>query len=91
MRTALGAARSRLTWMVMRESLRPVATGLVVGLAVALALARTIEQVLFGVRGVDPIAIAGALLVLVGVAAAAAWLPAHRAARADPVDALRAR
>jgi len=51
---------------------------------------RAVEGLLFGVRPTDPIAIGGALLTLVGVAACASWLSARRAAGVDPVQALRA-
>ena len=89
-RAALGAPRSRLVAMVMAESLAPVIAGIAVGLVLVLGATWAVEGLLFGVRPTDPIAIGGALLTLVGVAACASWLPARRAAGVDPVQALRA-
>ena len=87
---ALGAPRSRLVAMVMAESLAPVIAGIAVGLVLVFGATRAVEGLLFGVRPTDPIAIGGALLTLVGVAACASWLSARRAAGVDPVQALRA-
>ena len=90
-RAAMGAPRSRLIAMVVAESLLPVALGLAIGLAGAYAAGPAVSGLLFGVGGRDPITLGGTALVLIAVAALASWLPAWRAARTDPVDALRAR
>ena len=90
-RIALGAARTRIVGMVVRESLRTVALGVVAGLSVALLAAPALEEMLFEVRVLDPIAFTAGALVLLLVALAAAWVPAWRAARADPVSVLKAR
>ena len=89
-RAALGAPRSRMVGMVMAESLAPVIVGIAVGLVLVFGATPAVEGLLFGVRPTDPLAVGGALLALVGVAVCASWLTARRAARADPVNALRA-
>jgi ABC-type antimicrobial peptide transport system permease subunit len=63
--------------------------GAVLGLGLAVASARFVEAFLFDVSAIDPLALAGAALVLVLVAVCAAWLPARRASRLDPTVALR--
>jgi putative ABC transport system permease protein len=88
-RLALGATGPDVQRLAMREGLRPVAVGVVVGLAVALASSRLIRTLLFEVSAVDPVSIGGAALALVIIAALAAWLPARRASRLDPVAAIR--
>jgi ABC-type antimicrobial peptide transport system permease subunit len=75
--------------LVLRQSLLPVAIGLAIGLAASVALARLLESLLFGVGAADPVTIAGVIAVLAVVAAAAAYLPARRATRVDPLSALR--
>jgi len=89
-RVALGAARSDIRRMVFRQSAVVAAIGVVAGLAGALALTRLMGAILFGVSARDPIAFVGAPLLLLAVLALATWLPARRAARVDPMDALRA-
>ena len=88
-RLALGATPVSVLRLVLAESGRLVAAGLVIGLAAALALARLINSRLHGVSATDPETLVGALLMLCVVAAAAALIPARRAARVDPVTALR--
>ncbi len=88
-RMALGARGADLMAMVLRQGLTPVAAGLVLGIATALALARVLRSMLFQVSATDPWIILGAAAVLSAVAAAACLLPARRASRVDPVVALR--
>jgi putative ABC transport system permease protein len=90
-RIALGAARQRIVGMVVRESLRTVVFGVIVGLGLALLAAPALERLLFEVRVLDPLAFMGGALLLVLVALAASWIPAWRAARADPAQVLKAR
>jgi putative ABC transport system permease protein len=88
-RLALGATAGNLRGMVVRQGLMPVLVGLACGISAALALGRVIEGLLFGVRAGDPCTLAGVSLVLIGVAAAACYIPALRVSRADPLTALR--
>lgn len=89
-RMALGASRGSVVGMVVREMGATVAAGVLLGLALALAVAGRIEALLYGVEPLDPLTFGGAVLFLAAVAGLAAWLPARRAARTDPVEALRA-
>jgi len=88
-RVALGAQRTDVMRMVIRESLAPVTLGLIVGTAAAGALTKFAASVLFGVSRNDPWTIAGAGLVFLLTAAVAAALPARRASGIDPMRALR--
>lgn len=88
-RLALGADRGSVLRMILREALLLVAAGVAVGLPAALALTRLVERALFGVKPQDPATFAGAVLLLLAVAAAAAWVPARRASRLEPVTLLR--
>jgi ABC-type antimicrobial peptide transport system permease subunit len=88
-RMALGAKTSSVLWMVMRESLILVAAGVGIGIPAALAAARLVSSVLYGLKASDPITIASSALVMTAVAALAGYLPARRAAKVDPMVALR--
>ena len=88
-RLALGADRGRVRWMVLRQSLWMVALGLLAGIPSALALSGLVRTSLFGVAPDDPVSFAAAALLMALIGAFAAWLPARRAARVDPVIALR--
>jgi ABC-type antimicrobial peptide transport system permease subunit len=88
-RMALGANASRVVWLALRETLLWVALGVGLGLGAALALTRWVESLLFGLKAQDPLALGLAALVLLVVAAIAGYLPARRAARVDPLVALR--
>jgi putative ABC transport system permease protein len=88
-RIALGAQPGGITRMLLRQGLLPVATGVAVGVVASIALGRVLRSLLFGVGAADPITICAVVSLLAGVAAAATWLPAHRATRVDPVTALR--
>ena len=89
-RMALGAQRHDVLALVVRQGAGLVAVGTVLGLLVAAASARLLESLLFGVAAVDPLTFLAAPLVLAGVALVACWLPGRRAARMNPMDALRA-
>jgi putative ABC transport system permease protein len=89
-RIALGADRAAVVGMVLGHAMLLAGTGLVIGLATALALARTMSTMLFELSPTDPLTF-GAVTVLLGVVALlSSYLPARRATRVDPVVALRA-
>jgi putative ABC transport system permease protein len=88
-RSALGADFRRLRALVLGEGARLVGLGLVVGLAGAVAVTRLLGALLFDVGARDPLTLAGVALVLALFSLIACWLPARRAARVDPVVALR--
>jgi len=92
-RMALGAQRSDVVWMVVREAMLLVAIGLAVGVPAALAAARIasnqIVDLLFGIEATDPATLVAAAVALAGVGALAAYLPAWRASRVDPMVVLR--
>jgi putative ABC transport system permease protein len=88
-RLALGASARNLRTMVVRQGLAPVVVGLACGIAGALAMARVLEGLLFGVKATDPWTLGGVAAVLIGVAWAACYVPAMRVSRADPLSALR--
>jgi hypothetical protein len=88
-RIALGASRSGVHWMVVREALALLAAGVAVGLPCALAATRYVASMLYGLKSGDAVNIAVSLAALSAVAAAAALVPALRAAGVDPMVALR--
>jgi predicted permease len=88
-RIALGAAPARIRGMVMRELVVILAVGLGGGVPAAFALSRYVKSQLYGVGAFDPAVVAAAVAVLTLTAAAAAYLPARRAAGVDPLEALR--
>lgn len=89
-RAAMGAAPARLARQVLGECARQVALGLGIGLVAALSLARLVQHFLFGVGAADPLAIGAVLVVLALAAVLASLMPALRAARVSPMQALRA-
>jgi predicted permease len=89
-RMALGARPTAVVAMVLRESVGPVGLGLAMGATAAVAAARWVNTLLFGVTAFDPRTMAAAALVFLTVATLAALLPARRASRIDPLGALRA-
>lgn len=89
-RKSLGADEREIVRLVVRQGLRPVAIGLVLGLASAVAGTRLLSALLYGTSARDPVTLGTVAIVLLAVAALASWLPARRAARIDPVIALRA-
>ena len=88
-RMALGAEGSAVLGMVVKAGLRLVVAGVVVGIAVSLVLVRVIEAQLAGVTAYDPATLAATTLLLTITAGIACWIPARRAARVDPIVALR--
>jgi ABC-type antimicrobial peptide transport system permease subunit len=88
-RLALGADRRAIAALVAAQGARMVALGTVAGLAVALAAARLIQARLFGVGPTDPLTFAAVVAVLVAAALLACLVPARRATKVDPLEALR--
>ena len=88
-RLALGAHRSGVQWMVLRQSLWMVALGLAIGIPVSLALTGFVQKTLYGIQPTDPASFTAAVVLMTVVGAAAAWIPARRAAHVDPIQALR--
>jgi putative ABC transport system permease protein len=89
LRMALGAARTDVLRMVVRQGMTLVAVGLAVGLALALALSRVLGSLLYEVSAWDPATFAAVAVVLLAIALVASWIPARRATRVDPLAALR--
>jgi putative ABC transport system permease protein len=89
-RMALGAERSEVLRLVIRTGLRLVTAGIAIGLIISLLLGRAIQAELWrGVKPYDPATLAGTSLLLVATGVLACWIPARRAARVDPMVALR--
>ncbi len=88
-RLALGAARRQVRGMVLREAGWLTLVGVALGIGVALLLAQMVKSMLYGLQPADPISLLGAALLLIGVALVAGWVPAARASRVQPMEALR--
>ena len=88
-RMALGAPRNSVVRLMLRDVAVLLTLGMLAGLAASLAAGRLVASLLYGVRPRDPVQIAGAVVILAAATAAAAYLPARRAARLDPMAALR--
>ncbi len=89
-RIAIGASRRDILRLLVAQSLRPVAIGLILGLTIALAGVQWLASMLAGIGPRDPVAIGVAVTVLLASAVAAVLAPARRAARIDPANILRA-
>ena len=89
LRMALGALPSGVTWLIVRESAWMVAAGIVAGLGGAVLTGGAVRSQLFGVEPRDPVSLAGAAALLAVMALVAAYPPARRASRIDPLTALR--
>jgi predicted permease len=88
-RLALGALRGQIRGMVLREAGWIAVSGVVLGTAATLLLARLVKAMLFGVKPYDPVSLAGSSLLLLGLALLASFLPAQRATLIDPMEAMR--
>ena len=88
-RIALGAQRNEVVKLMVWDGLRPAAAGLLLGLAASVAVTRVIRDLLYGVKPLDASVYAGVAVLLLVVAGAACLLPALRASRLNPVQALR--
>ncbi len=88
-RMALGAARSQVRWLVMREIVLLVVTGIAIGIPITLFGTRLVANMLYGLRGTDPVSLVVSVTLLLAVAIFAGYFPAQRASKVDPMIALR--
>jgi predicted permease len=88
-RLALGAQLANLRAMVLRQGMAPVVAGLAAGVVVAMLMGRLVASLLFGVSAFDPLTFACVVVVVMAVAVAACYVPARRATKVDPMEALR--
>jgi putative ABC transport system permease protein len=88
-RMALGAQRADVMRLVLREGMLVVGLGVAIGIAAAGAFARTLESLLYGVSAMDFSSFAASAAILAVVALAACWIPARRAMKIEPMEALR--
>src|SRR5262249_39111909 len=88
-RVAVGATYNDVVTMIVKQGLRTVGIGIVIGLVGSLALTRTMQSLLFGVTATDPLTFVGVIVLLVAAALLACYIPARRATKVDPVVALR--
>jgi putative ABC transport system permease protein len=88
-RLACGAEPRKMIAMVLREAMMVAAIGLAIGLPLAIGAGKTLRAFLFGVQPGDPVTLAASCTVLTMVALVAAYVPARRASRIDPIAALR--
>ena len=88
-RAALGADAAQIARLVVGSGLRYAIVGVALGIPAALAASRLMRGLVFGIAPTDPLSFAAVPLLLLAVAAAASWVPARRAALADPAEVLR--
>ena len=87
---ALGARRADVLQMTVRQGLKLVGAGMILGLGAAFLLTRVMATLLYGISATDPITFIGISVVLLAVAILASYVPALRATKVDPITALRA-
>ena len=88
-RMALGATQQAVAWPILRSAMLMATAGVIVGVPAVLATVRMVRSYLFGIEPYDPVTLVGAIVLLLTVAIMAAWIPARRAAKIDPMEALR--
>ena len=89
-RMAVGGTPGKVVTLIVKQGLAPVALGLLLGVATAVVVMRVISSRLFDITAHDPLTLSGTVLLVLGIAALASWLPARRATRVDPSIVLRA-
>jgi predicted permease len=89
LRIALGAQRADVLWLILRQAVVVTAIGLAAGIPITIAGGKAVASLLYGVKPIDPVSLAAAAVVMSVVAGLAAYLPARRAARLEPLAALR--
>ncbi len=89
LRMALGAQSRSVGWLILRQGMKLALIGSAIGLALAFGGTRLLQSILYGVSAVDPLTFVTVAFLLAAVALLACWLPAYRAARVDPMVALR--
>jgi predicted permease len=88
-RMALGARPTDVAWPILRQAMLLATIGVAIAMPVTLALSKTMRSVVYGIKPHDPFTMIGAAVLMIAVAALAAWIPARRAAKIDPMEALR--
>src|SRR5579864_1361767 len=88
-RMALGANRGRILNLILSQSMRLATVGAIIGVAAAFGLTRLLGRLIFGLKSADPLSYSLVIVTLAAVALLAAWVPAYRAMRVDPLQALR--
>jgi predicted permease len=88
-RMALGARPQDVAWPILRQAVLLATVGVAVAMPVTLALSRAMRSVVYGIKPHDPLTMIAAVILVIAVAALAAWIPARRAAKVDPMEALR--
>jgi ABC-type antimicrobial peptide transport system permease subunit len=88
-RMAIGAAKPHVLWLIMREVLILLGTGMVIALPLSWALTRSVRSQLYGIQPTDPLSVAAATAAIIAVAMLAGYIPARRAAQVHPMLALR--
>ena len=86
---ALGAERSNVRWLIMREIVALIGIGVAIGIPATLYGSRLIKSMLFGLKGNDPSSLIASVIAMLVVGLLAGYLPARRASRVDPMVALR--
>jgi len=89
LRVALGAQRADLMRMVLTQSAKMAVPGIILGLLLALSLGNVVQSLIYGVSAADPVILASVVLLMLTVALIASFVPARRAAQADPMVTLR--
>jgi putative ABC transport system permease protein len=88
-RVAMGAVRADILGLVLRQGMRLVTIGILVGLAASLFMTRLLSSLLYGIGAADALTFVGVVVLLLGVAVLACYLPARRATKVDPIVTLR--